>query len=260
MFSGPRINHGIPLKATMAIEIKQNVWIVAVIDGKLLKMIKLRITGASTYVWIESKWSNSYASSCSNPNTFTEQCFVGKSVGIDFYKISVAAESKDCIPVTLVVKATFYEQALIEDYKLTEITRSSSDFQKSYKELDVSAAMSGGYGGFSDSASASFREVSDVASKTDRSFSSKIEKREKFNKNFLQIKRRITTTINVNGAVASKESITYVDSVSIKNPESHSQLYKRGALYIRNNFGHEKGKIIGSAKNIYKETACVKKV
>ena len=98
MFSGPHINHGTPLKATMAIEIKANVWIVAVIDGKTLKMIKLRITGASTYVWIESKWSNSYASSCSNQNTFTEQCFVGKSVGIDFYKISVAAESKGNIP------------------------------------------------------------------------------------------------------------------------------------------------------------------
>merc|ERR1712228_165703 len=35
--------------------------------------------------------------------------------------------------------------------------------------------------------------------------------------------------------------------------------YKRGELYIRNHFGHAKGKIIGAAKNIYRETTCIKK-
>ena len=103
MFSGPYINHGKPLKATMAIEMEANVRIVALIDNKKLKMVKLRITGASTYDWMESMWTTSYSSLCSNKNTFDEECFAGKSVGRDFYKISLVAESKGNIPHIYVI-------------------------------------------------------------------------------------------------------------------------------------------------------------
>lgn len=171
-----------------------------------------------------------------------------------------ACPACECTPVSLVVKAEFFEEALVKDYKLSEITRSSSKFQSAYNELDVAVEASGGYGAFSISASTSFRQVSDVASETSDSFSSKMEEETSFNKDFLQIKRRVITTITVNGAVASKETEMIVDSVPKEKEETPTQLYNRAKVYIANNFGHEtKGQIVGAAENMYKETTCIEK-
>ena len=92
-FAGPKINYGTPRPATIAFKLSnKGEWIVGVQDGNYLKMVKLRVTGANSYEWINTKYetNGNYDASCLI--SFSESCFVGTSVDRDFYRINLVTE------------------------------------------------------------------------------------------------------------------------------------------------------------------------
>ena len=75
-FTGPNIGRG-PRPATIALALSDNQWIVGVVDGNFMKMVKLRVTAPNSYDWIATKFIRigTYNSSCETE--FSESCFTG---------------------------------------------------------------------------------------------------------------------------------------------------------------------------------------
>eukprot|EP00418_Pyrodinium_bahamense_P088279 CAMPEP_0179040150 /NCGR_PEP_ID=MMETSP0796-20121207/15500_1 /TAXON_ID=73915 /ORGANISM="Pyrodinium bahamense, Strain pbaha01" /LENGTH=286 /DNA_ID=CAMNT_0020736489 /DNA_START=1 /DNA_END=861 /DNA_ORIENTATION=+ len=92
--TGKYINHGVPLPVTLKLDLGDNVWIVGLVGGGYLKMVKIRITGSATYTWIATRYDASFAESCSVQATFTEECFKGRDVDRNFYTVSLVAQPK----------------------------------------------------------------------------------------------------------------------------------------------------------------------
>jgi len=56
---GGAVNFGSPISADIAFKVpNSNTWIIGANDGGHLKMVKILVTGANTYDWIESKYTN----------------------------------------------------------------------------------------------------------------------------------------------------------------------------------------------------------
>ena len=96
-FAGTNINFGRPMKATIALHLSingffANEWIIGVKEGIFLKMVKLRVTGANTFVWIGSKVTRNFDSSCLT--NFVESCFVGGDRTEDTYEIQLVAKGE----------------------------------------------------------------------------------------------------------------------------------------------------------------------
>ena len=82
MLAGSDINRGTPIPATIAFNLEnEDAWILGAKDGGYLKMVKIRVTGSSSYDWIETKYSSdgSYDESCET--SFTASCFGGSHPG-----------------------------------------------------------------------------------------------------------------------------------------------------------------------------------
>ena len=95
MFTGPSINDGTPLPATIALKLeKDETWIVGVNDGGYLKMVKLRVTGSNSFDWIATKYTpgGSYGISCLT--SFQESCFVGTAAHERFYTVNLVATNQ----------------------------------------------------------------------------------------------------------------------------------------------------------------------
>ena len=90
-FMGSAINYGNPIPATIALDIGSNIWIVAVVDGGYVKMVKIRVTGESSFSWIKTMYSRDTAG-CGHQSTFTEACFVSTSAPESFYGIKLVAQ------------------------------------------------------------------------------------------------------------------------------------------------------------------------
>ena len=91
MFGGPSINQGTPVPATIALQLENDVWIVGVKDGGYLKMVKLRVTGHNSFIWIKTKYApdGSYDNSCLT--SFQESCFAGTDTDEGKYTVDLAA-------------------------------------------------------------------------------------------------------------------------------------------------------------------------
>ena len=86
-FAGSWINHGTPIPATIAFKLpKKDEWILGVKDGPL-KMVKLRVTGPTTYEWISTKYNYDRSSLSS----FSESNFVGTNGTRNTYTIQLVA-------------------------------------------------------------------------------------------------------------------------------------------------------------------------
>ena len=89
--SGPRVNDGIPIPAeVVAYLYEEEAWIVGAEDHGFLKMVKLRVTGSTSFDWIDTKFDSNYNNSCLN--AFSESCFVGKNASKNQYPVLLVAE------------------------------------------------------------------------------------------------------------------------------------------------------------------------
>jgi len=90
--SGAWINSGIPVPATIAYNVRGNVFIIAEGSTENLKMVKIAVTGETTFDWIGAKYHELAAtSSCRDQETFSESCFHGTSVSKDKYDVQLVA-------------------------------------------------------------------------------------------------------------------------------------------------------------------------
>ena len=102
--TGPRINHSSPLPVTLTLNLGTNIWIVGLVDssivdagwyGRVLKMVKIEITGVSSYNWLETRYSTTYTTACTAQTTFDESCFSGTSATQNFYPVDLDAGVAD---------------------------------------------------------------------------------------------------------------------------------------------------------------------
>jgi len=89
--TGSKVNSGTPLPVTVKLHLGSNEWILGLIDGQYLKMVKIKITGSTTYDWRQTKYDSSYAQCCTSAQSFSEMCFKGTDAGSDMYPVSLRA-------------------------------------------------------------------------------------------------------------------------------------------------------------------------
>ena len=91
-----------PAPAMNAFNVHGNEWIVSVVDGGYLKMVKLKVTGENSYDWMETKYNKDGEydkSKCAD--SFSEECFVQYGLNLgwaqpgDVYKIDLYARKKE---------------------------------------------------------------------------------------------------------------------------------------------------------------------
>jgi len=160
-----------------------------------------------------------------------------------------------CTPIKLNIKAEYLVSSLLADYKHTRDISSSSSFKRNYDSLDTSATVSGNYGGFSGSASASFSKVSEAETSnsqlTDRTRTTKVT----YSKGQNHVIEKLTETVTINGRSKTIVSREIKYPVLVKDSPSHSQLRKMGEDYIQYNYGGIRGGKI--RRNTYEATACI---
>ena len=71
-----------------------NIFIVVCLCGYHFKMVKIRVTGETTFDWMEAKyeWMNKVPTKCKAQETFTAECFVGTSVSQWHYNVELVAK------------------------------------------------------------------------------------------------------------------------------------------------------------------------
>jgi len=86
--TGPYINYGRSLPVTLKLGLGGNIWIVGVKDTTRLKIVKIQITGPTTYNWIGTRWHTSNGACIAS---FTKDCFKGTELSSDKYPVSLQA-------------------------------------------------------------------------------------------------------------------------------------------------------------------------
>ena len=87
------------MSATIASPLGGNSWIVAGINKLNLIMIKIFVTGKTSYDWIEARYSNLdwIDSNCRFQSTFTEDCYQGpRKRNQDYYHADLVAFKGSC--------------------------------------------------------------------------------------------------------------------------------------------------------------------
>ena len=70
---------------------EKNVFIVATVTNKNLKMVKIRVKNEQYFDWIDAKYNGDYPTECSTKETFNENCFQGTSVTQEQYNVKLVA-------------------------------------------------------------------------------------------------------------------------------------------------------------------------
>ena len=93
MLKGLWIQPSVPPNISYA-TLEKNTFIVAEV-GQLtpygLRMVKIRVTGETTFDWIDAKYKGNPVTTCQAQATFTEKCFEGLSREQDYYDLSLSA-------------------------------------------------------------------------------------------------------------------------------------------------------------------------
>ena len=88
--------------ASIAYRVEENTFIVAAYNGKFLKMVKIKVTGETTFDWIEAKYHRpSSDSTCKSQSTFDLTCFHGTSMPETSYNVVLLAEKISGIQISL---------------------------------------------------------------------------------------------------------------------------------------------------------------
>ena len=92
---GSFINRACNAEAAIAYHIEDNVYIIAVLHGPFIKMVKARVTGEATFQWMDAKYDRieNADPKCKTDSTFYEGCFKGSSVSQEQYNVRIDAVS-----------------------------------------------------------------------------------------------------------------------------------------------------------------------
>jgi len=164
-----------------------------------------------------------------------------------------------CIPISVRVKAEFFERSITKDSRHYKLVESSESFRQNYEKLATSAEISASFSAFSGSAKAAYEGVTDSVVSNKGSRHEEHSKEVTYNPNFLQIQRVVTTEVTIDGKLAKSVEKDYVDSVSIDAHETADELTKRGEKYIRYNFANlARARGANLRGNVYEASACIK--
>ena len=100
--TGKSINGGTPVAVTLATRLKGNDWLVGAIDNQL-KMVQIRITSATSYDWLGTRYNTSPSAACQAQATFTASCFSGTNPGANTYPVSLSAGAPPLIAFVLLI-------------------------------------------------------------------------------------------------------------------------------------------------------------
>jgi len=90
--TGNEVNGGVALPITLMLSLGNNVWLVGVVDDGILKMVKIRVTGAGTSEWLGTRSDANYDPSCALQRTFRKACWdVGDELPRDAFPVSLQA-------------------------------------------------------------------------------------------------------------------------------------------------------------------------
>ena len=84
--------------ASIAYKLDDNVFIIASPTARHLKMVKIHVTGVSTFDWIAAILHNdigSYPEKCKIQASFSEDCFKGRSIGETYYNVQLVAKPQE---------------------------------------------------------------------------------------------------------------------------------------------------------------------
>ena len=96
--------------ASIAYRVEENTFIVAAYNGKFLKMVKIQVTGETTFDWIEAKYHRpSSDSTCKSQLTFDLACFHGTSMPETSYNVVLVAEKTSGIQVSSSCCEDYYD-------------------------------------------------------------------------------------------------------------------------------------------------------
>ena len=92
---GSYISSSCGAEAKIAYHIGENVFIIAVLHGPFIKMVKARVTGEVTFQWMDAKYDRIVDADpkCKTDSTFYEGCFKGSSVSQEEYNVRIDAVS-----------------------------------------------------------------------------------------------------------------------------------------------------------------------
>ena len=88
--------------ASIAYRVEENTFIVAASGGKFLKMVKIQVTGETTFEWIEAKYHKpSSDSTCKSQLSFDLDCFHGTPMTVKSYNVVLLAEKISGIQISM---------------------------------------------------------------------------------------------------------------------------------------------------------------
>ena len=121
--------------------------------------------------------------------------------------------------------------------------------------MDTSASVSGGFKGFSASASAAYGEVNNFVTSSQDDRHTEWGKMTTYNPLDYQIEREVTTRVQIDGKTALYVEKRYVDSTDRDEKWTPKQRDEASERYLKRRFYGEDDKISGST---YKIETCVK--
>eukprot|EP00091_Calanus_sinicus_P016490 TRINITY_DN35884_c0_g1_i1.p1 TRINITY_DN35884_c0_g1~~TRINITY_DN35884_c0_g1_i1.p1 ORF type:complete len:111 (-),score=24.81 TRINITY_DN35884_c0_g1_i1:346-678(-) len=106
--------------------------------------------------------------------------------------------------------------------------------------MDVSAALSLGYGLLSVEGSAAYESLKESITSSKESVEIINEEKAEYQEKVFQIKREVTTTLNINGNIASVIEERFVNTRPLDDGMSSDELRQEAEKYMKHEFGAKK--------------------
>jgi len=137
--------------------------------------------------------------------------------------------------VSLSVKVEVLQRSLTSEFTRTIKTTSTESFRNDYKKIAGSLEV-GFKVFFGVSAKASFDHVTKQVQKSKNASHVDNQDKKTYNQDLTQIYRKITTSVTINGSMASTEETTWVNTAPTNNPPGQEQLDQQAANYLKKNY------------------------
>merc|ERR1711892_467401 len=144
---------------------------------------------------------------------------------------------KDEDRLTLRVDVSFMERSIAMASSYSKSFQYSKSFKNALTDKSTSAKVTIGIPLFSASASAEFSKLTADVLRSDSTVEKENSASTTFNPNFLQIMRKVETTVSINNYFASSKEERFVDSVPESKQGNQKDLYKRADNFMKYTFG-----------------------
>jgi len=91
---------GKKLPMLLSLDLGHNIYILGFMDGKVLRMYKIRIAGPSKWVWKATRFDDEYGKRCAKKETFVKACFKGKDPGKGKISLNLKAHEVSVLSIS----------------------------------------------------------------------------------------------------------------------------------------------------------------